>query len=173
MNKLAITVISTLLLFASGLAFSQDAPPGPGKKAPHHGPQPMPLIADTMRALRRLDLSEEQKVNVKTIVDSLKENIKPVMLEMRPGHEQLKELTVAEVYDADAVKAAAEKEGDLLAQRIILTSEALFNIRAQLTAEQRTQLDEMAAKRQGHRAHKGKPQKGKRGGKDEPPPTEG
>ena len=58
------------------------------------------------------------------------------------------------VRDADAVAAIADKEGDLAAERIKLTGEALSQVLAMLTDEQRAQLDTMAAERQKRRGEK-------------------
>ena len=115
-----------------------------------------------MRAIRHLDLSEEQKLGIKAVMQGLKEEIHPIMQDMRTGHEQLRELVKAESYNKDAVALVAENEGDLAAQRIMLTSEALSNILAQLTEEQREQLDTMAAERKERASNR----QGQRGGKN-------
>jgi protein CpxP len=166
MNKLIITIVATLLLAVSGIALAQDFSGEPGRKGSrnHRGMQPMPLTDQLMRAIKHLDLSEEQKTNIKAVMQGLKEEVHPIMQDMRTGHEQLKELVKAEGYDEDAVALVAEKEGDLAAQRIMLTSEALSNVLAQLTDEQREQLDTMAAERK-ERARNHQEQ---RGGKNKP-----
>ena len=159
MKQLIITIVATLLLAAAGAALAQDYSGEPGRKGSRNqrGMQPMPMTEQVMRAIRHLDLNEEQKAGIKAVMQGLKEEIHPIMREMRAGQEQMKELVKAEGYDEKAVALVAEREGELAAQRIMLTSEALSNILAQLTEEQRAQLDTMAAERKGRHGGKNKP----------------
>ena len=166
MNKLIITTVATLVLAAAGASFAQDfsGDPRPGKKGQrqHHGVQPAPMIERLMRAIRHLDLSEEQKLGIKAVMQGLKEEVHPIMQDMRTGHEQLRELVKAESYNTDAVALVAGNGCKLASQRIMLTSEALSNILAQLTEEQREQLDTMAAERKERASNR----QGQRGGKN-------
>ena len=71
-----------------------------------------------------------------------------------PGHEKLKGLIKAENYDEQAVAEVAEQEGALAAERLILASRAMSEVYAQLTNEQRLELESMAAERTAKRAEK-------------------
>ena len=160
MNKLIITLVTTLLLTSASTAFSQDfsqdSAGEPGRKGPRgqRGMQGMPITTQVMRAVKHLDLSEEQRSNIKTVLQELKTEIRPIMMEVKAGQNQLRDLIKAESYDANAVAAVAEKEGQLAAERIVLTGEALSKVFGYLTEEQRLQLDAMAAKRKNQRAQK-------------------
>ena len=99
------------------------------------------------RALRRLDLSDEQKESIHATMQTMKTEIAPIMSETKAGHLQLKELIKADQYDEDAVADLAAKEGDLAAERMLIASKAISVMLDQLTDEQRIQLDEMAAAR--------------------------
>ena len=175
MNKLMISVMTALLLAASGMAVAQDGDPGPGNKGkrPHHGMQapPRTVMEGVMRAVKRLDLSEEQKEGIRATVHGLKGELQPVMAEMKTAQRELRELITSGSFDEQAVAALAKKQGDLTEQRIMLTSAAAANVLGRLTEEQRTQLETMAAERKqrakGKRGGKGK------GGKGNPPPAEG
>ena len=149
MNKLIITIVTALLLTAGSFAFSQDSYAQQGRKGPpqKQGMQKMPMIDGMLRAFRHLDLSEEQKESVKATVKGLREDIKPLMLEARELHKQMGELVRAAEYDAGAVAALADQEGDLLAERIKLTAAAMSQARSYLSDEQREQLANMAEKR--------------------------
>lgn len=153
MNKLAIIMITTLLLTATGTALAQDFDGKPGRKGQHHqrGMKAMPVVEQFMRSLKRLDLSDEQKDSIKTVMQGLKADVRPIMKEMKTGHVQLKELIKADNYDEQAVTTLAEKEGMLAAKRLMMTSRALSDIYSLLTDEQRAELDTMAAKRQQQR----------------------
>jgi Spy/CpxP family protein refolding chaperone len=130
--------------------------------------QAMPMIDGMLRAFRHLDLSDEQKENVKATVRGLREDIRPLMSQARELHKQMGEQVRAAEYDAGAVAALADQEGDLLAERIKLTAAAMSQARSYLTGEQLEQLAAMAEKRK----QRGKARGGKKGGKGQKPQTE-
>jgi len=107
-----------------------------------------------MRAIRHLDLSDDQKASFKEIMHTLKAEQRVLAKEMKAGHEQLKGLIKSESYDEQAVVAVAEKEGALAAERLILASRAMSQVYSQLTDEQRLQLEAMAAERKARRSEK-------------------
>ena len=170
MNKLLITIITTLLMTATSITFAQGYNGEPGRKGqrPQRPMQAMPVVDQFMRGLRQLDLSEDQKTGVKAVMQGLKETVRPIMQESKAGHMQLRDLIKADNYDETAVAAIAKKEGDFAANRMIVTSQALADVLSLLTDEQRVQLYTMAAKRM---AHRGK--KERRGEKRKPAPVEG
>ena len=172
MNRFIVTIVTALLLAVSGMAVAQDYDRGPGHKGklPQRGMQapPQSPVEGVMRAIRRLDLSDEQKESIWNITHNLKGELHPVMVEMRDGQRQLRELLRTGDFDKSAVAALAEKEGDLVAQRIVLTSEALAGIFGQLTEEQRSQFATMAEKRK----ERAKGKRGKKRGKGPAPQAE-
>ena len=121
----------------------------------------MPAIGHLMHAIRRLDLSDEQREAARAIKGALKADVRPIMQEMKAGHMQLKELVKADSYDEPAVAALAGKEGDLTAERILLTSRAISEILGLLTDEQRAELEAMAAQRQEKRSQRREQRPGK------------
>ena len=170
MNKLIIAIVSTLIMTVAGVSFAQDdvAEPEKKKQRQHRqhqqrGMQAMPVVERIMHAIKQLDLDEEQKASVKAVMQGLKEDVRPLMHETRTNHEQLKGLVTAINFVEDDVAVIAEKEGDLAAQRLMLTSRALSDVYKLLTREQRDELEAMAAQRQerraGMRQKKGKGQK--------------
>lgn len=151
MNKVMISMVTALLLSMSSMAVAQDGAPGPGHKGqrPHRGMQaPSRSMMDgVMRAIKRLDLSDEQQENIWVTAHDLKGQLHPVMVEMKKGQRELRELISSGNYDAKAVAELAKKEGDLTEQRILLTSEAVANVLGQLTEEQRARLEAMKTER--------------------------
>jgi len=149
---------------SASMAMAQGPGDGAGKKARHRqgGMQAIPVVERIMHAIKQLDLDEEQKAGVKAVMQGLKEDVRPLMHETRTNHEQLKDLVKAINYDEDAVAVLTKKEGDLAAQRLMLTSLALSDVYKLLTREQRDELEAMAAQRQerrsGMRQKKGKGQ---------------
>jgi Spy/CpxP family protein refolding chaperone len=153
MNKLIIAIFTTVLLSTTATAFARDFSGEPGKKTQrgHRSAQLMPVVDQFMRAIRQLELDEEQKRNIKAVLKGLRTDVHPLMKEARRGHLELRELIKAESYDEQAVAALAETEGNLAAERIVLTGKALSQVLGYLTDEQRTQLDTMAAERKKQR----------------------
>jgi protein CpxP len=156
MKKLIIIAVTGILLAGSGFVIARDGHGGHGHKGQRgqHGGQFMPLTDRFMRAIRHLDLSEDQKESIHTTMQAMKAEINPVMGEMKAGHLQLKELIKADEFDEQAVAELAAKEGDLAAERILITSRAMSDVYAQLTDEQRTELEEMRAERMERRAER-------------------
>lgn len=121
----------------------------------------MPGVTNMMRAIRHLDLSDEQKTSFREILRGLRAEERLLTKEMKAGREQLKELIKAEIFDEQAVAEVAEKEGALAAERLIMASRAMSQVYGQLTDEQRTELEIMAAERATRRDKK----RGKKPGK--------
>jgi Spy/CpxP family protein refolding chaperone len=156
MNKISITIITTLLLTASGMALAQDFYGEPGNKGQRsqRGMQGAPMVDQLMRGIRRLDLEDEQRESIRAIMQGLKADTSPVMQKTKAVHLQLKELIKADVYDADAVAALAVQEGDFAAERMMITSRSLSQVYGQLTQEQRAELETMAAEHQERRTER-------------------
>jgi len=167
MNKLTNTItgtlLTTLLLTVTGAALAHDPAADRAfvKKGWHqpgqhqqHGNQSMPVVEHMMRAIRQLDLNDEQQEKIKAVMHGLKTRERQLMKETRSGHDQLKELIKADVYDEAAVAELAEKEGSLTAERLMSASRAMAEIYSLLTVEQRAKLEVMAAERQAKRAEK-------------------
>ena len=117
----------------------------------------MPAVEAVMRAIRHLDLDAGQKEGIKAIMGGLKADVRPVMMAAKDNHEQLRELVKAGTFNEEAVALLADKEGELAAERLMLTSRALSEVYNILTVDQRKDLEAMGAQRKDRRAGKGKP----------------
>jgi Spy/CpxP family protein refolding chaperone len=168
MNKLIIAIASTLIMTVAGASFAQDDVTEPEmKKQRQHrqhqqqrqqrGMQSMPVVEMTMRAIRQLDLDDAQKEGIRSVMEGLKENVRPIMMKSKTNLAQLPDLVKAASYPNDKVAALAEKEGALAAKRLILTSQALSDVYNILTIDQRTELDAMAEQRREKRSEKRQP----------------
>jgi protein CpxP len=149
MNKLIIAMVTTLLLTASSISLAQDQKYAAGKKGQrdHRGMPAMPVVEQLTRAIRHLDLDDEQKAGIRVVMQDMKAEVRPIMEEMKAGHVQLRELVKAESYDEQAVAVIAKEEGNLAAERVKIASRTMSKILAILTVEQREQLGNMAAER--------------------------
>ena len=155
-NSLARTILVTLLMTVMGSALAQNPVNEPGQKRMQHqrGQRAAPGVERMMRAVWHLDLSETQKSDIKAIMHGLKAENSQIAKEMRAGHDQLKELIKADIFDETAVAALAEQEGAMAAERLMITSRAISQVYGMLTDEQRVELEAMAERRRGKRAER-------------------
>ncbi len=160
MNKLIITIVTALLLTLAGTAIAQNNFGGPGNKGQQRGMQGMAVGEQMMRGLRRLDLEDEQRNNIRAIMQDLKADTSLSMQKTRALKLQLKELIKADVYNEGAIEALALQEGDFAAERLMIASRALSEVYGHLTQEQRDELEAMAAERQERRADRQKQRPG-------------
>ena len=154
MKSLISTLFFAILLTSTSAALARDGGDGQGRGGPHHtrGMQGIPMVSHLVRAMHRLDLSEEQKDAIHGVLQDMKTTIRPVMDETRVGHEQLQELIKAANYDEQAVAALAAKEGQLAAERVVIASRAFSDVFAVLTEEQREELSAMSEHRKQHQS---------------------
>jgi Spy/CpxP family protein refolding chaperone len=110
-----------------------------------------------MRAIRQLDLEDGQKEEIRGVMEGLKANVRPIMMESKANLAQLPDLVKAASYPNEKVTSLAEKEGALTAERLILTSRALSDVHNILTIDQRNELDAMAEQRKEKRTKKRQP----------------
>ena len=158
-NDMMIRItVTTLLLTTAATAMADDSYGEPGRKGPRHqrGMQVMPVVEQLTHALKRLELDDQQREDIRGVMREMKTDIRPLMEETRAGHQTLKELIKAENYDQGAIAVLAKKEGDLAAERMMIASRTLSAIFSHLTDEQRDELDAMAAQRQERRSERRK-----------------
>ena len=111
----------------------------------------MQVIQHLTKAIRRLDLSEEQKTAVRAEFSGMKEDLRPLIRQLHEGRKELRGVIISEQYDADAVAAIAEQQGTLTAEITVLVSEIASSVLARLTDEQRADLQAMGVERREHR----------------------
>ena len=159
MRKLTKSLLATTLVVSSvGLVTVVAAMPfadGPGcGRAGHHmahskhdggrGP-------NLERLASRLDMTEQQRAEIKAILDDSRQQMVKLREQMRENRGQLRELVGQAGFDEAAVRSIADNQGDLKAETIVLRARQRHEMRAVLTDEQRVQLDEMWK----HRKHRG------------------
>ena len=120
-------------LLASGMAFG-IAEAAPGHFQRHEGP---------MMQLRRLDLTEAQRDQVFKIFHAQAPAFHEQMKQLRQARTTLRDAANSDRYDAGKAQAAADAQGKATAQLALLRVQTAQQVRAILTPEQRTKLDEM------------------------------
>lgn len=169
-------VAGALLAVAASVAVTAVAHgDGPrGERGTGHGPAAMGMMASPEhmqrmvdRMLRGVDASDEQRTKIKSIAESLANDLAPQRDEMRKSRAQMLELLKQPEVDASAVEAARQtmlQRHDATSQRI---SKALVEAAQVLTLEQRIRLADRleSGPRHGERGEHGRP------GHREPRPT--
>lgn len=168
MIKSMTMLFTSALLIAAGSAMASDhGDRGKGGKHQRGGPEGSMFMEQFTRELRQLDLSDEQKASVKVIMKDLRTQSKSIGDELRANQMALKDVIQADTWDESAAAQLAATEGDLTAQRTLLTSKALAGIYAQLNTEQRAELAAKAEKRMERRTERLEQRKERRANKSE------
>jgi len=132
------TIAGALLLTGAAMAFSQGPPRGGGFRG---GPGP----GDGLGPLARdLNLTDDQKAQMKKITDSFRESDKSLHDQLRTVHESEPD-PMSGTFDEAAVRAAAEARAKTQIELEVSHAKMMSQIAAVLTADQKAQL---AAKRQ-------------------------
>ncbi len=144
MKKLTVAILSIVLvamgamfIFAQDKTGKADGKRGFGKRGHHRGGMGM--------MFRGLDLTDEQKAQMKSIRQASKETAKPIREQMKANRQKLQTLSESGTFDQSQVQAIAARQGSLMAQMIVEKEKVksqIFNI---LTPEQKAKAAEMKA----------------------------
>ncbi len=91
------------------------------------------------RIAEKLNLSDEQKTQVRTILEDSKTRIKPLMETLRTNHEQIKNLGTDGVFNEAQVQQIAAAQAETTKQLIIEKEKTKAQIFTILTPDQRTE----------------------------------
>lgn len=92
---------------------------------------------------QRLNLTEDQKSQINTIMDQNKDQADALQQSMKDDKTQLMQLATAETYDADAVNKLATQMGDNMSKMISMKAEQRNAIYSVLDDSQKTQFKQM------------------------------
>jgi Spy/CpxP family protein refolding chaperone len=133
-----VAAIAGVLLMITSVVFSQQGPPPGGGFRGGQGPGgPVGPFE------RELNLTDDQKAQIKKIADSFRESEKTLRDQLRTLHES-EPVPASETFDEAAIRAAAEARAKIQVELEVSRAKMMFQITSLLTPEQRTQL---AAKR--------------------------
>ena len=149
--RIRISLLIAVLLLAASTAFAERGPRHDRMNQRPGGEFGTQVIEHLTRAIRQLDLSDEQRESIRSDLKGLKESLQPTIKELHQGRKELHGLVTADSYDADAVSAIAENQGDLVAEITTIASGAAAGVLAQLSDEQRAELMAMGEERRAHR----------------------
>ncbi len=177
MNKrISLSLLMAALLLAASTAAAERGPRHDRMNQRGGGPMGAQMIKHLTRAIRQLDLSDEQRESIRTDLKGLKESLRPLIKELHQGRKELHGLVTADSYDAGAVAALAEQQGKLSAEITTLANGAAAAVLAQLSDKQRAEMKAMGEERRAHRAghrEKKKARRMERQAEPAPEPPEG
>ena len=170
MKKITVAILSIVLVAMGALfifaqtAEREEGKRGFGKKGHKRGARAM--------MFRGLDLTEEQKVQMKQIRQTSKEKIKPIREQMKANRQKLAELSAGGNFDQAQVQAIAAQQGSLSAQMIVERESVKSQIFQILTPEQKAKAAEIGAQRKQRMQERMQKRMNKRGGNGEAPAGE-
>lgn len=148
--SLAAGFVAVVLAAGSAIVMAQDGQrrgPGPGMGGPGmRGPGPMGMGMGP--GFGQLDLTDDQKAQVKAIRESHQAEFKAVGEKMRGAREGMRALIEAETLDEAAVRAKSVEVAAAEADAAILNAKVRTQTLQVLTAEQLAKLKELQAQRQ-------------------------
>lgn len=152
MNKKILIIIAAVILAGGAVfAFAQRGRgEGPGGFGFGHRGMGM--------AMRELNLTDDQKTQVKAIFDSSRGTVKPIVDELKANREKLTQLS-GQAFDEAEVTEIAKRQGELMSQLIVERERAKSKVFAILTDDQKAKAKEMQDKMKDHfgsfRGHRG------------------
>jgi len=148
-GKIAI-VGALALALSGGAAFAQQGSGGPGPMHHRmmHGGAFMGGAGPFGMMLHRLNLTDDQKAQVKQIMQAEKPNIKPLMQQERTAHEAMAQLVTSGSFAEDKATAIANQEAQTHVRMQVEHAKIASQIYQLLSADQKAKVAQIIAQRQ-------------------------
>ena len=146
MNRLKtpLMYLSIVALFAGAFAMA-PAEAGPNHK--HHKAHAKKHHAHgEMHILKKLDLSDEQKAEVKAIMKNAKEQKAALREPLKAYKQALRDLVNSPDYSEQAVRSLHAQYQNVFADKVVIKANAANQVNAVLTAEQQAKKAEIKEK---------------------------
>lgn len=124
---------------------AQDGPRhgmGPRRGGPGGAPDRMMMV------LQRLDLTEQQRSEIRTILDGSRDETRTAREAVMKARQTLDAAVTGDANEA-AIRNAANAVGKAIGDEAVLKAKTLANIKAKLTAEQLAKFKEIMAEKPG------------------------
>lgn len=145
MKKYTIAILAfAVLAIGVGFAFAQkrDGGNSGGRGERHFGAPPFALE----KIAGELGLSDEQRAQIKQIIETEKTKIQSLMETARTTHDQLKDLGTNGVFNEEQVNRLASQQAETTRRLIVEKERTKAAVFAVLTPEQRTKAAELKNK---------------------------
>lgn len=151
-RHVVITVAATALLLGSaGASVAQPGPAG-GRGGPRGPGGPgggllAPLLSTHVEALRGLELTDAQREQVRSIMESHKAEVQAIAERGRSAFEALNTVTRAATDEA-AIRQQGEAVGTIVADAAVLRARVHTEVWGVLTAEQQAKAEQLRTERE-------------------------
>ncbi len=146
-KRLAVISLSALLLSGAGAAMAFGGHPDRFGSCDHEGDR------TPMAQLSRLDdLTTEQRDQLKEIRNQARDEFRKLRDAMRDNRSDLRD-AMDDNANIDTIRGLAQKQGEQMAQMIVLRAEIRQKINGVLTDEQRQQLADRPWREEGRDRH--------------------
>jgi protein CpxP len=150
MTFASISAVGSLALaLVAGAALAQD-PSGdkPMHRGMHHGMMGGPGMGEFGMFLHGLNLTDQQKAQVKQIFEAEKPNMKPIHQQEAQIHQQMMQLVTSGAFDQAKANAIAAQEAQVHSQMTVEHLKIGSQIYALLDSDQKAKVSDMIAKHQ-------------------------
>jgi periplasmic protein CpxP/Spy len=163
LGKAALLVVLGLALIA-GVAFAQQGGGGGHMRRGMHGP----MMGDPGfgMMLHQLNLTDDQKAQVKKIFEAEKPNLKPLVQQQFQSHQQMMQLITSGTFDQAKATALATQEAQTHIQMQVEHAKIASQIYQLLDSTQKAKVADIMAK---HQERMQKHQQGQNDGQPAPP----
>jgi len=93
--------------------------------------------------LQALNLTDDQKAKVKSIMENSRTGLKPTLDALRDNHKKMEDLTANGAFDEAQISALATEQGNLMAKMAVERARVKSQIAAILTDEQKAKAAQM------------------------------
>jgi periplasmic protein CpxP/Spy len=131
---------------------ARRGPGGPGGPFGFRGPGGPGGFGAPMLLLRQLDLTEDQRTQVRQVMDSHRDELKAVGERLTAAHKVQNDAITATQFDESAVRAATADLAAVLGDAAVLHAKVHSEVFALLTPEQQAKAAELKAAREARAA---------------------
>ena len=163
MKKRIIVIASIAVLVIGATIFAVAQGPEAMKRMHGYGPHGHGDMLEHMS--RELNLTDEQKQQVKAIMESVESSAQGIHAKLEETHKQLEAATANGQFDEAQVRTLANQQAQLEADMMVEHLRAKAKVFAILTPEQRVKAEEMHQRMGPHR------REGPPDGPRQPPPS--
>jgi Spy/CpxP family protein refolding chaperone len=141
--SVAVVLLALVLCGAAALSYAQQSnenAPAAGWGEHHHN--------HMERLAKELNLTDAQKQQIKTIMQSQRTTMRPLMLQMAQNREAMLSATASGAFDQAKVQSLANQQSQLMAQLMVQKASIRSQIYNQvLTPDQKTKADQLQQKK--------------------------
>lgn len=143
-GRRTIAVIAGIVLVAGAVYSASALASSEGQRGfvrGHKGPGLRGMIMG--RVARELNLTDQQKVEIKAIIEAERPRVEPLVRQLAATRRELREATANGQFDEAQVGALASRQGQTLAQLIVEKERVKSQVYGVLTPEQRAKAAEI------------------------------